>query len=206
MKYIFYKKTAVTDGFTLVETMVTIAIFVIVMLALFDTIAMFYRYNSYTIAQSYQVSYARTGMNSFIRDVRQMTYGDNGAFPLAVMEPNKIGFYSNVDDDDNIEYVEYELASSTLTKRVYKSTSTPPTYSATPSQTQVVARYVQNSEEATSTFYYYNSQGQLATSTTSAADIVYVRARIVVNIDPERNPGEFTIENSASLRNLKKNK
>lgn len=192
-------------GFTLVETVMTIAIYTLVMFAVMESILVFYRYNAYSFAQSYQVSSARRGMDILIRDIREMTFADDGTFPLALMEDNKIGFYSDIDRDDSVEYVEYELATTTLVKRIYGAVGNPPVYGNTPEATHILSEYVQNLNQATSTFYYYNSDGVRATATTTVTDIVYVEAQIIVNIDPVRDPGEFMLRSSAALRNLKEN-
>ena len=200
------KNKYIQKGFTLVETIVVIGIFTIVMFALFQSITMFYKYNAYAIAQSNQVDLARRGMDIVIRDIREMTFADDGTFPLVLMQPNKIGFYSDIDRDNSVEYVEYELATTTtFTKRVYGATGNPPIYSSTPESTQILSDYVQNMNQSTSTFYYFGSNGKLATATTTVTDIVYVGMQIIVNIDPIRDPGQFMLRSSAALRNLKEN-
>lgn len=193
-------------GFTLVEMMVVIGIFTVVMLAVFQSIDMFYRYNAYAIAQAYQIENARKGMDTLIRDVREMTFADDGTFPLERMQPHIIGFYSDIDRDDSVEYVEYELSTTTLlTKRVYGAVGNPPVYSATPEATYTLSNYVQNLNQGTSTFLYYDRSGLLATATSTVTDIVYVGAQIIVNIDPVRDPGQFMLRSAAALRNLKDN-
>jgi type II secretory pathway component PulJ len=199
------KKRISTSGFTLVETIVVIVIYTFVMFAIMQSIVVFYRYNAYSMAQSYQVNHARRGMDVLIRDIREMTYADDGTFPLAVMEDNRIGFYSDIDRDDSVEYVEYELASTTLEKRIYGATGNPPVYGTTPEEMHILSEYVQNLNQSTSTFYYYDTNGNPATGTSTVTDIVYVAAQLIINIDPVRDPGEFMLKSSAALRNLKEN-
>jgi len=207
MKYFFKDQFDRTQhGFTLVEAMIVVFIYTLVMFAVFQSITAFYKYNAYSLAQSYQVNHAKRGMDILVRDIREMTFADDGTFPLAVMEDNLIGFYSDVDRDDSVEYIEYELvASTTLVKRIYGATGTPPVYSATPEETHILSEYVQNINQGTSTFYYYDSDGSVATASTTITDIVYVAAQIIVNIDPVRDPGQFMLKSSAALRNLKEN-
>ena len=201
------KKTLwIVSGFTLVETLVALGIFTLVMLALTQNIHTFYRHNAYAIAQASQVDLARRGMDTVIRDIREMTFADDGTFPLEIMSPHKIGFYSDIDRDNSVEYVEYELATTTtFTKRVYGATGNPPVYSTTPESTTILSDYVQNINQATSTFFYYDTTGNLATATSTVTDIVYVGAQIIVNVDPVRDPGQFMLRSSAALRNLKEN-
>lgn len=205
MKAFLKNRYATIKGFTLVETVVTVAIYAIVMFAIFQSVATFYRYNAYSFAQTYQVSTARRGMEILVRDIREMTFADDGTFPLEIMQPHKIGFYSDVDRDDSVEYIEYELSTTTLKKRIYGATGNPPVYSTTPERTDILSEYVQNRVQGTSTFYYYDSNGNVATASTTVTDIVYIGAQIIVNIDPVRDPGEFMLRSSAALRNLKEN-
>ena len=203
--YSFVKQKA--RGMSLVEAIVVIAIFTIMSLVISNSIDSFYKFNSYTIAQSYQVSEARRGLKNLIRDIREMTYADDGAFPLIARGSTTISFYSDVDRDDSVELIEYELATTTTTlyKYIYDAAGTPPVYGSTPSEAIVISRYVQNDLQGTDIFTYFNENGMAATSTTLVTDIRYVGVNLIINIDPVRDPGEFSLRSSASLRNLVEN-
>ena len=193
------------NGFTLIEAVVVIAISTIIMFAITESILQFYKYNAYAIAQAGQVDTARRGMSILVQDLREMTFADDGTFPLAVMTPHKVGFFSDIDRDNSVEYVEYELAALTLKKRIYGAVGNPPVYGTTPESTHTLSEYVQNQTLATSTFLYFNKNGVLASSTTNITDIVYIQGQIIVNIDLVRDPGQFMLRSSAALRNLKEN-
>lgn len=194
-------------GFTLVESVMVVALFALMMLVIANSIAAMYRYNAYTIAQAYQVRNARQGIQSLVRDIREMTFADNGSFPLVEMEDHLISFYSDIDRDDSVEYVEYELiASTTLYKRIYNAIGTPPTYNmSTPDETYILSEYVQNIIQGTSTFAYYDSTGTEIVSAASLVDVRYVEAKLIINIDPIRDPGQYMLRSSAALRNVKDN-
>ena len=195
------------NGMTLVEVIIYTAVFGLVMLAVGNGVALLYKSNAYTIAQAYQVQYARRGVQAMVRDIREMTFADDGTFPLARMEDNLIGFYSDIDRDDSVEYVEYELEASTqLTKRIYNATGSPVTYNTvTADETLILSEYAQNLIMGTSTFSYYDTNGNLATSTTGVTDIRYVQVRPIINVDPIRSPGQFELRSSAALRNVMDN-
>ena len=190
-------------GMSYVESIVVIALFTILMFAVMQSIASFYRYNAYTIAQTFQVSNARKGVESLVRDLREMTFADDGTFPLVNMSDHEIGFFSDIDKDDSVEYVEYELASTTLYKRIYNATGSPPVYATTtPESILTISEYVQNQLQSRPTFTYYDLNGLPATATTTVTDIRYIDVTVIVNIDPVRDPGEFMLRSSAALRNL----
>lgn len=193
-----------TTGMTLVEMLVVLAITSMLMVAIGTAIAALYRYNEYTIAESYQVANARTGVDRFVSDAREMTYADDGSYPLAVMKPNRIGFYSDVNRDNSVEYVEFTYTSSTtLVENIYHAGSSTPLYNlSTPDQTLTLSHYVQNQVEGTSTFLYYDKNGNQATTTTPITDIRYITIQSIINIDPQRDPGKFMLRESAALRNI----
>ncbi len=194
-----------SSGFTLVEAMMTVFIYTLVMFAVITSISTFYTYNAYSMAQSYQVTQARKGIEVLVRDAREMTFADDGTYPLARMEEHAVGFYSDIDRDNSVEYVEYELASTTLYKRIYGAVGNPPVYDTVPETTYTLSEYVQNLDQGVSTFLYFDSEGIQADASTPVTDVVYIETQIVVNIDPIRDPGEFMLKSSAALRNLKEN-
>jgi len=191
-------------GMTLVEMVIVTSVFSMLMIAVGNTAANLYRANAYNIAQSYEIANARRGVQSLSRDMREMTFADDGTFPLARMEEHIIGFYSDIDRDNSVEYVEYELSTSTIfIKRIYNATGTPTSYDVSVAdETHTLSEYVQNIVDGNATFFYYDTNGNLATATSSVTDIRYIAAELVVNVDPVRSPGQFQLHASAALRNV----
>jgi len=195
------------SGMTLVELLVSVALFTLLMLVVTNGIQQMYLYNAYTFAQAYQVQNARLGMQALIRDVREMTFADNGTFPLAVMNEHEIGFYSDIDRDDSVEYVTFGYAgSTTIVKSIFNATGSPPVYdTSSPDEVITLSRFVQNDLQATSTFFYFDTDGLPVTNSNNITDVRYIESQIIVNIDPIRDPGQFMLRSSAALRNIKEN-
>lgn len=196
-------KISSQQGMSLVEMIITIALFSIVSFAVASSIHSFYRQNAYVFAQAYQLQNARVGVDALTRDVREMIYADDGAFPLVIMQPHHIGFYSDIDRDESVEYVEYEIVNDTdLVKRVYNAVGTPPVYDlTTPDQESFVSQYVQNYLDGTVTFEYFDNT-HTAISNATLTDVRYVKMQLVINIDPVRDPGQYMLKTSAYLRNI----
>lgn len=194
-------------GFTLVETLIVIALFTMLLLAIMNAVTQIYKYNSVTLEQANEIEVARRGLLTWVRDAREMTSGADGAFALARAESHRMGFYSDIDKDFSVEYVEYRLSTTTLYKDTYEATGNPPVYSTTtPTRTEILSQYVQNLSQGQTTFRYYNDAGALiASSSAMISDIRYLRINLIVNIDPARSPGEFMLQGSATPRNLKEN-
>jgi type II secretory pathway component PulJ len=199
--------THYAQGMTLVEAIVVIGLYTVLILVIFSSVQSLYQTNSYTIAQANEVDSARRGLTRFTRDVREMTPAEDGTFPVVRKEPHRIGFYSDIDRDNSVEYVEYQLATSTiLYKRTYNPIGNPPTYNlSSPDQEEILSEFVQNIVQATSTFYYYDTNGALLGPTDLLTEVRYIRAQLIVNIDPLRSPGEFMLRTSVAPRNLKDN-
>lgn len=195
-------------GFTLVEMLVVIGISTVLMLVITDSITRLYKNNSYQFAQANEIDSARLGLQTWVKDAREMTYGANGAFPVAILGNNQIGFYSDVNQDVSVEYVEYVLNGITLEKHIFKPIGYPAVYntSGTPDSVETLSQFVQNELQGIPIFSYYDSSGALLTSpATMITDVRYITMHIIVNIDPLRSPGEFMLQGSAAPRNLKDN-
>lgn len=193
-------------GMTLVETVVAIGIYTMLLLVITNSIASLYKYNSYSIGQANEVDNARRGMTQWNRDAKEMISAEDGTFPVAVINEHHFGYFSDTDQDESVEYVEYILASTTLTKFTYNATGTPPVYNfSTPDSSQILSEYVQNILQGTTTFQYFDNTGTQLSSTSPLVDVRYIKAQIIVNIDPVRSPGEFMLRSSIAPRNLKDN-
>ncbi|MFM2374451.1 MAG: hypothetical protein RLZZ234_446 [Candidatus Parcubacteria bacterium] len=191
-------------GFTFVEMIVVLSLYTLLIVVVFDAIATFYKTNAYTLAQSYEINSARRGIELLTRDLREMTFSDDGTYPLVTMGTSTLSFYSDIDRDNSVEYVRYVLLDTTLYKYIYNATGSPVTYpTSTPSETHIVSEYVRNISQATSTFRYYIDGGSQATATATVTDVRYIIPTLIINVDPNRNPGEFTLRSSAAPRNLK---
>ncbi|MEZ4103962.1 MAG: hypothetical protein R3B60_01615 [Candidatus Paceibacterota bacterium] len=203
----FFDKLNLKRGFTLAETIIIISLYTILSLAIFSAVFYLYQSNSYTIDQSNEVENARKGLYVWLDDVKEMNFADDGAFPLALMDTNQMGFYSDIDDDPSVEYIEYILSTTTLYKRVYEASGYPPVYNfATSSKVETLSEYVQNIDQGIETFTYFDTDGvKLSTTTGLLTDVRYFEVNIVVNIDPLRSPGEFLLQSGAVPRNLKDN-
>lgn len=201
-----FTKKHLESGMTFVEMIVAISIFTILSLAITATISNLYQTNSYALSQAEEIDNARRGMTQWNRDVKEMTTGEDGTYPLAVIGEHRLGYYSDTDQDDSVEYVEYILATTTLTKYTYNPTGSPATYDLSSADSEdILSLYVQNINLGTSTFRYFDNMGTELSSTSPIIDVRYISAQLIVNIDEIRNPGEFELRSSVAPRNLKDN-
>ena len=131
-------------------------------------------------------------MTQWNRDAKEMTQGEDGTYPVVRIDEHQFGYFSDTDQDTDVEYVEYVLASTTLTKYTYNATGTPITYDLSrPDEEQILSLYVQNINQGTSTFYYFDEHGAALDASSPLVDVKYIKAQIIVNIDPYRSPGNL---------------
>ncbi len=196
------------SGFSFTEVIVVISIFTVLTVAIFGAAQSFYQQYGQASAQANEVDNARRGVTVLARDLREMTYAENGTFPVSEIEEHTIGFYSDIDKDNSVEYVRYELevGGTDFYKRTYNPIGNPPVYDLdTPDEEVLLSRFVQNRDQALSTFLYYDSNHAVLTGGSQLTDVRFIEAQLIVNIDPIRSPGEFLLRTSVAPRNLKDN-
>jgi hypothetical protein len=97
------------EGFTLIETLVAIAIFILIATALFGSVVSLYQTNAFVWQQAQAIDEARRGVKVMIREIREARAGDDGSFAIAEAEDSQFIFYSDIDRDDEVERVRYFL-------------------------------------------------------------------------------------------------
>lgn len=189
-------------GFTLIETVVTITLMSFVLLALSSAIVFFYRTNASVLEQSGAISSARRGIEKAMKDLREATVAEDGSFPLVSAGPNEITFYADVDQDNSVERIRYELLNNVLSRYTLQATGNPPAYGGIET-VEIISDNVRNSIFGWDVFTYFDIDGVQLPSTPTVLEIKFITATITVNVNPERAPEEFTLTSSATLRNLR---
>jgi type II secretory pathway pseudopilin PulG len=112
------------QSFTLIETLVTIFIF---LLLLGGTIAMIfnlYQTHSFQWQQSLAIAEAKRGVELMVKEIREAREGENGAFAIEKAGDKEFIFYSDVDGDGKTERVRYflgEIQTETFVKECRSS-------------------------------------------------------------------------------------
>ena len=193
-----------TKGFTIVETLAVIAITALVFAAVSWAVVSFYRANAYIIQQSYAVNSARLGIETMVREIREASYSDTGAFPVESASSSEFVFYSDVDRDKNVERVRYTINGTNLERGETEATGSPPVYGAENESVSVLSEHIRNSGSRP-VFTYYDSSGEEMSAPLDLSKISLVKINLVVNVVEGRAPDEFTLRSTAQIRNLKTN-
>lgn len=190
-------------GFSLVESLVVIAISTFVMLAITEAIIFFYRTNDYAIEQSAAIRSAKIGVDSLVQDIREAAFADTGAYPVESMGTSSLTVYADVNRDDDVERVRYYLDETDFQRVVTAPTGTPTTYSGEQTE-ETISRSIRNEPQGEAIFSYYDASGGEITNLANRQDLAFVVIELIVNIDPNRQPDNTTIRSSATLRNVNK--
>jgi type II secretory pathway pseudopilin PulG len=188
-------------AFTLVETVVVIAITALILVTLGVLLSYFYKTNKYTLEQAVQVEQARRGVEDALRYLREASYGSDGSYPIKTAATSTITFYTNVDSDQVIERVTYALISGTFYRVVTQPAGNPPAYTGAIS-TSTLSMPVVNST-STPVFHYFDDTGAELPTPANIAQIASVQTTLVVDANINRAPISFTLSGGATLRNLR---
>jgi type II secretory pathway pseudopilin PulG len=188
-------------GVSLVETVITIAVFVLIMGAVAASLIYFYRSNAYTVEQSSAITAARRGVETMVQDLREATFSAGGAYPIVSMGGYDLTAYSDIDHDADVERIRFFLDGTNLKRQVTNPTSTPAEYTGSES-TSILASDVRNQQNNTPIFTYVDADGAAVTSASNISAIKSVEVNLVVNVDINRSPRGYTIRSQATMRNM----
>lgn len=190
-------------GFTFIETLVTIAIFALAMGAVSGFIIMGYRTQSYTWQQSKAVNEAQRGIETMVKEIREARGGDDGSYIIEKADDFEFIFYSDIDKDELTERVRYFIEGTDFKKEVIKPQGFPINYPEENKKSFILSQYVRNTPPI---FQYFDGCGKkLLPLPARLKDTKLMKVYLVVNIDLNRPPDEFTLESSVQIRNLKQN-
>lgn len=201
------KKTS--TGFTLVETLVTIGIFVILMLGitiLFKNIYVTSNQQSLSLETTDQ---ARLELFNFTNEIRNATNGNDGSYPIIQADNAQVVFFSSFGaTDNNINRIRYYVVNSTLYKGTTIPTGSPKTYNLS---TETVLPVVTNIAATTSSIFYYYDGNYDGTSTpltqpVNVNQIKFVKMNLTITKQDARNStSTFSVIAGGAIRNLKTN-
>lgn len=187
---------------TVLEALVSVAVFIFALGAIVSSVQYFYRTNTYAIQQSSAVTSAQRGVESMVKTMREAAYASDGAYPIVLISPNEFSFYADVDADIAVERVRYYISGTSLMREVTDPSGDPPVY-GTPQSSSIVSETVRNVEQDVSLFQYYDMYGGLITDYSRIAYVRFVEMNVVVNVDPYKLPNQLVLRSTAALRNLK---
>ncbi len=201
-------KPRFSRGFTLVELVVSIAIFT----ALALLIGLFgkdiFSFNSYIQADLGAQMEGRRAITRMVSEMREMSPSSLGAYPIAVAATSSITFFSDIDTEPLKEQVRYYIQGEKVLKSVIKPAGVPLVYDAGSAVITTVASSIANS---TSTpFFEYYDTNYAGTSTplsipVNISDVKLVKINILLSRKSSMSAVPLLITSQVTPRNLKDN-
>lgn len=201
--------TGKQPGFTLLETIIVLGIFIAISTAVMSFVVLDLRAHRFAYEQNEAILHGQKGIALMVREIREALPGDNGDYPIQQANNHNLTFYGDIDRDVAVEKVRYFLENTELKKAVTEPSGWPITYSPADEIVTVISKYVRNDTEPI--FYYYNGNWPSPTSTNplpTPADldqIRLIRVYLKINFNPAVAPTDFKLESYTQIRNLKDN-
>ncbi len=191
-------------GFTVIETLFGIALFIIIALALTLFSRNLWFYNSVIGSELEAVNSSRIALKKMVAEIRTASSGNNGSYAINQASSSSFTFYSDIYDDGLKEKVRYFLNGTNLQKGVTKPTGSPLAYTGA----EVITTLVSDVTNASVFDYYDKNYDGTSAALSSPVDISAIRlVKISITIEKNvnRSPTPIVMSTQVSLRNIKDN-
>lgn len=193
-------------GFSLVEAAVAMAVGSLLLLLMLSFMIATNRVSFFLADQSKAIITADKTVSVISKQLRETSDGDNGSFAIDAASDYTIAFFSDIDQDDATEYIQYQLNGTDLVRTLIKPTGTPAQYLESNATTAVAAQNIVNQTySATALFTYYDTENNPLADPIELGAVTLVGIQVDVNVDPNNIPDTHTIETYVQLRNLNDN-
>jgi type II secretory pathway pseudopilin PulG len=195
-------------GITLIESLVSIAIFIILTAVVFNFIYMIYRAQGYSFDQAQAINEARKGVEAMVKEIREAQAAQNGAYIIITTNDLEFSFYGDIDKDSSIEKVRYFIDGTNFKKAIIEPTAVsqlgdlPARYLPENEQISILSQYVRNSAPI---FRYFDGSGNELSAVNRKKNTKIMRLYLIINVNPDRPPNDFYLESETQIRNLKSN-
>lgn len=178
-----------------------IAIATMTLVVVTTAIIYFYRSNNVVFNQALAVESARHGLSASSKDIRGAQYGDDGSYPVSSIATSSFAFYTDTDGNGSAEKVSYFLSGTDFVRGVIFATGSPAAYPPGGESTTTAASSVRNGPEGIAVFHFYTASSTEITTFSTTTAVAYVTITLIVDVDPEQKPGDYTLRTTAALRN-----
>lgn len=201
-----YRKTS-KQGFTLVETLLVISIFVMISFAFYafqrDIFSLNERLSRNLTAQDE----ARRALKFMISEIRVASPSSVGSYALSQVATSSFTFYANIDNDTLKERVRYFVEDSTLKRGVIKPSGSPPIYNL---ESEEFIELVHDLVNGTTSVFSYYDEGYDGTTPALSEPVDATLVRLVkiffaVSGGAQATTTPLTFTTQVQMRNLKDN-
>jgi len=196
-------------GFTLLELIVAIGIFILLCLGFISILIISLRTNDIVWSQLETQNDARQVLQEVVDHIRRAEDSSIGSYTIVTSTAYEFTFYANVDGDSLRERVHFWLDGTTIKEGITKPTGNPLSYDNGDEQIKELAHSVVNIAEGVNVFDYfdetYEGVGSGLAMPVDVTSVRSVRISLEIEKDPDKSPEPFHAETFVHIRNLKTN-
>lgn len=186
-------------GFSLVESIVAVAIFSLIVVAVGAFQLDIFRLNNVIQSGLSAQNDARKILRPMIDELRSASESDQGAFPLVTVATSTLIFFSDVDDDGSKERIRYFLDGTDFKKGL------------TDNGNEKITEVVHDVVKTERIFSYYDSsydgtnQGDYLEYPVYPSDVRLIKVELIIDENPNKEPVAIGVSTQVMIRNLKDN-
>ncbi len=197
------------QGFTLMEVLITVTIFLLLLVPLVNWQRDIFATNGVVRDSLVAESQARGTLKQMIKELRTMSQPPTGDYPLAAAGNNTVTFFADTTGDGINERIRYFVASTTVWRGVVAPVGQPTTYPTSTEKLSIVVVNLTNATSGIFTYYDENYDGQASSSPlqfpVTVAAVRVIKTTFQIDANPNRSPTRMTFTSQVSIRNLKDN-
>jgi len=196
-------------GFTLVEVLVVMAIFVMLIFGVSKMISDIFINSRQQLSAMNNIDLARGALSGFTNEIRNATIGADGSYALNQAGDNQIIFFSSVGaSGSTVKRIRYYISGDTLYKGITLPSGSPPTYNLSSESVTSVLSGLSNST-APAFYYYdgnYDGSTQALIQPVNINQVRFVKMSLsVLNQITQNSNSAFLISAGAAIRGIKDN-
>jgi prepilin-type N-terminal cleavage/methylation domain-containing protein len=198
------------NGFTLIEIIITISIFLAIMFFVSALTNDIFLNSSRSLLSMDNIDQARIISSAFANEIRNATIGNNGSYPLNKADQFEIIFYSNFGSENPLvsNRIRYYISDNNLYKGTIIPSGNPLTYNLSSESVRIIQSDLQNEE--TPLFYYYSGEydgsSEALQDPVNINDVRFIKINLMIlNRNFEDDSGVFSVSSGAVIRSVKSN-
>ncbi|HMP67372.1 MAG TPA: type II secretion system protein [Candidatus Paceibacterota bacterium] len=194
-------------GFTLVETLVSVFVFSLIIIAIAGFQSDVFSLTRFIQTGLQNQSEAKKLIKPFVNEVRSATPSSLGTYPIEFADATNFSFYSDIDGDGLKEKIRYFLDGTDFKRGVTKPSGNPLVYN---SSNEKITRVIHDILPG-NIFYYFDSNYDGTENSLpleypiTISDIRLIKVVLIIDSNPNEAPGPLEITTQVSIRNLKDN-
>lgn len=207
----FTKKKKINNsknkGFTLLELLITMAIFTLVLSAIGYFLRDIFFYKDVFTGGLTSYDESRKVLQPIASEIRSASSSSLGSYPLEKTGDTEFVFFTDIDDNGLKEKVRYFLSGNILMRGVTAPSGSPLQYLTNNEITSEIIKGVRNGSTPIFTYYNdnYNGTTEPLTQPVSLVSVRLLKITLLIDSDPNSPPSPVVVTTEVNIRNLKDN-